>query len=289
MSRLGRLAALGAATAAYSFYEPLRYRLEHTEADIAREIPEVTILHVSDTHMNAGDRRLQAFLDDLPNRLGTVPDLILSTGDLIEDDSGIEPVIAALNRLEARWGRFYVLGSHDYYQAVSPGYTKYFTGDRSTKKARPADTDRLERGLQEKGWVSLLNRTELVDVEGGSIRLAGVDDPYIQRHRTEHIAPRTDESLAIGLVHAPDVVSQWVLNGFDLVVAGHTHGGQVRLPGFGSVVTNCSLPIGLAAGLHRVGHSWLHVSRGLGTGRFSPIRFACTPEVTLIKLVPRLT
>ena len=285
MSRLGRLAALGAATAAYSLYEPLRFRLEHTVAEIDRDIPDVTVLHVSDTHMNAGDRRLQAFLDDLPHRLGSVPDLVLATGDLIEDDSGIDPVVAWLTQLEARWGRFYVLGSHDYYQATSPGYTKYFTGDRSTKTARPADTERLEHGLQAKGWVSLLNRAEHVDVEGGSIRVGGVDDPYIQRHRTEHIEPRGDELLAIGLVHAPDVISEWVLNGFDLVVAGHTHGGQVRIPGVGSVVTNCSLPNGLSVGLHQVGNSWLHVSPGLGTGRFTPIRFACPPAVTLIKLI----
>ncbi|MEA2517702.1 MAG: uncharacterized protein QOG16_1540, partial [Actinomycetota bacterium] len=90
--------------------------------------------------------------------------------------------------------------------------------------------------------------------------------------------------LAIGLAHAPDVVSQWMLQGFDLVFTGHTHAGQVRVPGFGAVVTNSSLPTELAGGLHRVGSGWLHVSPGLGTGRFAPIRFNCRPEATLLEI-----
>jgi predicted MPP superfamily phosphohydrolase len=93
--------------------------------------------------------------------------------------------------------------------------------------------------------------------------------------------------VAIGVVHTPDVVSEWALGGYDLVLAGHTHGGQVRIPGVGAVVTNCTLPPALAAGLHRIGGAWLHVSPGLGTGRFSPIRFNCRPEATLLRLRSR--
>ena len=87
-------------------------------------------------------------------------------------------------------------------------------------------------------------------------------------------------------MHAPDVVSDFALAGFDLVLAGHTHGGQVRIPPFGALVTNSSLPPALARGLSRVGNMWLHVSPGLGTSRFSPARFACPPEATLLQLVP---
>jgi predicted MPP superfamily phosphohydrolase len=90
-------------------------------------------------------------------------------------------------------------------------------------------------------------------------------------------------------MHAPDVVSEWFLTGFDLVLAGHTHGGQVRIPGIGALVTNCSLPTALAGGLHRIHGGWLHVSPGLGTGKYSPIRFACPPEATLLHLEPART
>ena len=134
--------------------------------------------------------------------------------------------------------------------------------------------------------MSLVNRTHLLESPHGRIRLAGVDDPYIRRHNTDHIERSDDDVLAIGLVHAPDVVSEWLLAGFDLVVAGHTHGGQVRVPGIGALVSNCSLPNALAGGLHRIGPGWLHVSPGLGTSKFAPIRFACRPEATLLRLRP---
>lgn len=284
MPRWSRLAALGACAAVYSFYEPYRYRLERKVVPVARSIREVTVLHLSDTHMHPSDTRLIRFLGELPDRLGAIPDFVLATGDMIDGDSGIDPVVECMSRLDARLGRYYVLGSHDYYQAKSAGYSKYFTGNRDRASAARAATERLEEGLQESGWVSLQNRTELVESAAGTIRVAGVDDPYIYRHRTQHIETRGDEVLGLALVHAPDVVSEWALNGFDLIVAGHTHGGQVRIPGLGALVTNCTLPTELAAGLSRVGHSWLHVSRGLGTGRFAPVRFACTPETSLLTL-----
>lgn len=288
MHRKSLLAAgLGAALAGagYAFYEPYRYRLSCRDLDIASGA-RLTVLHLSDTHMSGGDGRLVRWLEALPEMLSDVPDLVLATGDLIQGDDGIGPLVAALGDIEARLGRFYVLGSHDYYQSSFQSYTKYWTARRGEIRAAPADTKRLEDGLQAGGWVSLNNRTEMIESEQGRIRLAGVDDPYLDRHSTGHIERASSDVAAIGLVHAPDVVSQWLLNGFDLVVAGHTHGGQVRLPLVGAVVTNCSLPATLASGAHRIGSGWLHVSPGLGSGRFSPIRFNCRPEATLLRLGP---
>jgi predicted MPP superfamily phosphohydrolase len=272
--------------AAYAFYEPHRYRLVSRAVSTRPGTPPLTILHLSDTHFTGRNRRLAAFLKELPDRLQEPPDLVLATGDLLEGEAGIDELVGLLARLEARLGRFYVLGSHDYFVAKGPSYSKYFTGGRPKRQPARADTPRFERGLVDKGWVSLTNRAEKIETREGIVRLTGVDDPYLRWHRTDHIMRARDDSMAIGLVHAPDVVSEWMLNGYDLVLAGHTHGGQVRIPGFGALVTNCTVPTGLASGLHRVGRGWLHVSPGLGTGRFSPIRFACLPEVTLLRLVP---
>jgi uncharacterized protein len=235
--------------------------------------------------MKPGDRLLQRFLERLPDELGAPPDLVLATGDLIEIDEGIDPLVEALGRLEAKLGRFYVLGSHDYFQSRFHAYTKYFTGRRPVN-THPADTARLEHGLQDKGWQPLVNDTATVNVEGRTLRLVGVDDPYIKRHKTDHIAREPGDAAAIGLMHAPDLVSEYALAGFDVAVAGHTHAGQVKVPGVGAVVTNCSLPAALADGLHRIGGMWLHVSPGLGTGRFSPVRFNSPPEATLLLLEP---
>ena len=270
---------------AYAFYEPFRFRLARHELRLAPGRTTPSILHISDTHLNSRDEKLMTFLSRLPEELGEVPDLVIATGDLIEGDSGIEPLIDALARLEAKLGRFYVLGSHDYYYSRRPSYTGYFGKNREPVAAQATASRELEDGLQEKGWVAVANRTEFLRTPAGRIRVAGVDDPHLSRHDTAHIETERDDALAIGLVHAPDVVSEWALAGFDVILAGHTHGGQVRIPGIGAVVTNCSLPTGLAMGPHRVGNSWLHVSPGLGNGRYSPIRFGCRPEATFLRLI----
>jgi len=282
---LGVLGA-GGALAAYALYEPHRYRLVTRDLEVRNGVPRLDILHLSDTHLGGGSRRRAKWLSELPERLGVTPDLVLATGDLIQDDSGIDLLVEVLAGLEARLGRFYVLGSHDYFQSKFQNYAKYWTGNRKLPALR-ADSDRLEQGLQAKGWLPLTNRTEFVAHEAGRIRLAGVDDPYLNRHRIGHLRTSEQDACAIGLMHTPEVVSEYSLAGFDLVLAGHTHAGQVRIPFAGAVVTNSSLPAALAGGAHRVGESWLHVSPGLGHGKFSPIRFNARPEATLLRLRPR--
>jgi predicted MPP superfamily phosphohydrolase len=273
------LALLGAA--GYALYEPYRYRLRKVDVRVPLG-PDLTVLHLSDLHMRVRDRPLRRFLGSIPERLGATPDIVVATGDLIAANEGIGPVVDALGRMEAELGRFYVLGSHDYYVSRFGSYLKYFSRDHRPVAAPRARTAELEDGLRSAGWRTLTNDTVSLSTGAGDVRIVGVDDPYLGRHRTEHIVRKSTDVLAIGVVHTPDVVSEWALAGYDLVLAGHTHGGQVRLPFVGAVVTNCSLPSALASGLHRIGGTWLHVSPGLGTGRFSPIRFNCRPEATLL-------
>jgi uncharacterized protein len=288
MGWLRRAGLAAAGTALYSLIEARHYTVSESRLSAGRLAQELTVLHISDTHLHSRQTKLVNFLEDLPARLGTTPDLVVATGDFIENDSGIELAVATLARLEAKLGRFYVLGSHDYYQSTRPGFARYLTGAPQNLKAPRADTEVLERGLQEKGWTSLLNRSVTLDHPGGKIRLSGIDDPYINRHKSDHIERVRGEALALALLHAPDVVSEWALAGFDVIFGGHTHGGQIRLPGLGAVVTNCKLPTGLASGLHRVGEMWLHVSPGLGTSHFAPVRLNCRPEATLLRIAPSL-
>jgi predicted MPP superfamily phosphohydrolase len=282
--RFLRPAAVAAtALGAYSLLEPYWYRLVTHRLQVPSTVPALNILHLSDLHLKARDRRLTAFVSGLTS---LEVDLILSTGDLIEDDSGIDPLVECFSQLKARLGRFYVLGSHDYHQSHFTSYTKYFTAGRGHLPTRKAATARLEAGLADAGWHSLTNSSENLATKWGKLQLTGVDDPYLGRHDLRVIRRHADSRVAIGLMHAPEVVSEWFLAGFDLVVAGHTHAGQVRLPFYGALVTNCALPTALAGGPHQVGNGWLHVSPGLGTGKFSPIRFNCRPEATLLTLVP---
>lgn len=278
--------ATGAVGAAYALYEPYRFRLQRHSLEGRQGSPALNILHVSDLHLTSKDSRRAGFVRSVADRLDAEPDLVFATGDLLEDDSGIEPALAALEPLTGRLGRFYVLGSHDYYQSRFKSPTQYLTGSRGSVSAPHADHERLEAGLRGQGWVALHNRTEVIAAEVGSIRVAGVDDPYLGRQRTGHIGRAKDDVFAIGLTHSPDVTSEWALAGFDLVLAGHTHGGQLRLPYFGALVTNSMLPTRLAMGPSRVGDTWLHVSPGAGTSRYTPIRFLCRPEVTLLEMGP---
>jgi predicted MPP superfamily phosphohydrolase len=280
-------ALLGAAGAgAYAFYEPFRFRIQRHRLRGRPGSASLTVLHISDAHMRGDQHRKQAFLRSLPKAIGATPDLVVATGDMIDDDSGIDPVLECMALLEARLGRFFVLGSHDYFQSKYRPPTKYFVKKSDLVVVAKTDIGRMTSSLSEQGWIDLTNRTEMLDTAEGRLRMAGVDDPYLGKERTGHIERAADEAIAIGLVHAPDVVAEWILNGFDLVVAGHTHGGQVRFPGAGALVTNSSLPTALAAGPTRVGDAWLHVSPGVGSSRFAPIRFLCRPEVTLLELRP---
>ena len=104
---------------------------------------------------------------------------------------------------------------------------------------------------------------------------------------------RSEIDVAIGVTHAPyrRVIDAMAADGMDLIVAGHTHGGQVCVPFYGALVTNCDLDTRRVKGLslHSAGGktSYLHVSAGVGTSPYAPFRFACRPEATLISLVPR--
>jgi uncharacterized protein len=282
MRFLRRAALAATAAGAYSLLEPYRYRLVTHRLETSLGTPRLKILHLSDLHLKGRDRKLAAFV----RRLGAVEDidLILATGDLIEDNSGIRPLVESFSMLKARLGCFYVLGSHDYHQSRFTSYGKYFTRRKDPLSTPRAATSELETGLGDAGWHPLTNASVRINAGWGNLQLTGVDDPYLGRHDVGVIRRDSNSTFAIGLVHAPEVISEWFLAGFDLVVAGHTHAGQVRLPLYGALVTNCSLPTALAGGAHRVGNGWLHVSPGLGTGKFSPIRFDCRPEATLLEL-----
>ncbi len=144
----------------------------------------------------------------------------------------------------------------------------------------------LDQGLTAAGWVDLNNSTGRLVAAGWEIDARGVDDPHIKRDDyaavTGPFAP--DAMLRLGVTHAPyrRVLDPMAADGADLILAGHTHGGQICVPGFGALVTNCDVPRTQASGLSGWHGSALNVSAGLGTNPFTPIRLACRPEATLL-------
>jgi predicted MPP superfamily phosphohydrolase len=159
------------------------------------------------------------------------------------------------------------------------------------------ETERLVGGFTSAGWLDLNNRQGRAVIKGTSINFVGVDDAHDGLDRLDSI-PRKDAlasgaDLVIGVSHAPylRVIDAMGDAGVDLLFAGHTHGGQVCIPGFGALVTNCDLPRKNAKGIS----SWdvagktmiLNVVAGLGHSIFAPVRFACRPEVRLLTLLPK--
>jgi predicted MPP superfamily phosphohydrolase len=157
----------------------------------------------------------------------------------------------------------------------------------------------LGAGLEAAGWMNANNRRGRVKAGDFDIEVAGVHDSHINRDRYDAVAGPADPAadLRLGVMHSPEpsVMDRFVADGFDLLLAGHTHGGQICLPGLGTLVTNCGIDRTRARGLHQhpAGpgprqRAFLHVSAGLGTSPTSPVRLACRPEATLLTLVPRI-
>jgi predicted MPP superfamily phosphohydrolase len=285
----GAVTVAGAACVGYGILverDWYRLRRERVEALDPGQAP-LTVLHLSDLHMTTSDARRVAFLE----RLAAEPvDLVVLTGDMLGEPAGLGPVLDALGRFRPRLGAVAVLGSNDYWAPRFRNPLTYFMGPSSRRgRSSPRNPWReLVDGLEARGWTVLSNRRGQL----GDIELAGLDDPHIRRDDPATAVPANGDArprLRLGVVHSPyrRALDAFAGNGYDLVLAGHTHGGQVCLPGVGALVTNCDLPRDRVRGLSRWGSSWLHVSAGLGTSKYAPFRFACRPEASLLTVVSR--
>jgi predicted MPP superfamily phosphohydrolase len=241
-----------------------------------------SLLHLSDLHLRRSNRAMQRFLRSLEPG-----DVTVLTGDLIGNPDAVEAVVEALRPLRGRIASLFVLGSNDYYAPRFPRYWDYFIAGRSRGRiARPGRGRELIRLLEEDGWVHLRNARTTVAADGWRFEVIGMDDPHIYRHDLR-IAPRRDpEALGVAVIHSPDPAPELAALGYRLILAGHTHGGQVRFPLIGAILTNSQLPNRLAMGLVSLPPAVLHVSPGMGTGKFAPFRFLCRPEATVLELVP---
>lgn len=294
MNRLGSAmvgaAALAVAGTAYSAgIEVRRWTLRQSTLPVLPVgAAPLRILHISDLHMTPNQRSKQRWLAGL---VDLEPDLVVNTGDNLAHPQAVPAVLRALQPLMTLPG-VYVFGNNDYYGPKPKNPAHYLM--RTGKKIRgaPLPWADLRAAFSEHGWLDLSNTRRELTVAGRRVALAGVDDPHLRRDRYQRIAGSADRSadLRLGLTHSPEprVLDAFAADGYDLVLAGHTHGGQLRLPGYGAIVTNCGLDRSRARGASRWGaHTWLHVSAGLGTSPYAPVRFACPPEATLLTLTAR--
>lgn len=297
---LGAVGAAGAAAAVWGIgIERYLFTVrEATASALAPGSAPIRVLHVSDAHMAPWQHRKQDWLASLAQ---LEPDLIVNTGDNLGHRDGLDGIRRAFEPLAGIPGVF-VHGSNDVNGPSPRNPLRYFSGP-SQRHREPTllDTDAMDAFFtDELGWKSLNNTAQRMTVAGNPVDLFGVSDAHRDWDRLEDLPAAIDGlgrrdagRSVIGVTHAP---YQRVLNGFvdlgaDAVFGGHTHGGQVCLPGYGALVANCDIPLKQAKGLSTWSHGArtvpLNVSAGCGHSIYAPVRFACRPEATLLTLTAR--
>lgn len=318
---LGTGASLAGAGAAYATWvEPRWFVLRRVDVPcLPAGAGPLRVLHVSDLHLVPGQRSKRAWVRRL---VDLHPDLVVDTGDNLAAPDAVPALVEAFDGLLDVPGAF-VLGSNDYFApepknplrylndshdsptgAVRTGTGPHTPGPSGSSEPERLPTQDLVDNLTGRGWVDLTNARARLDVAGVRLELVGVDDPHVAYDDYDAVAgPAADDvALTIGVTHAPylrvlDAMSE---DGAGLLIAGHTHGGQLRIPGYGALVTNCDLDTSRVAGLSRwwpgagatpssqapPGAAWLHVSAGLGGSPYTPFRFCCRPGATLMTLLP---
>lgn len=302
------LAALGAAALGAFAWGAL---VERNRFTVRRETVPVldpggrplTVLHLSDLHMAPWQQAKQDWIRGLAVE---EPDLVVVTGDSLGHERGIEGIEYALEPFNGIPGVF-VHGSNDYFGPALKNPFGYFR-DRSEQPPDPMtlDTRRLESFFESLGWLDLNNTARAMSIKGSRLEFVGVNDAHRGWDRLDLLPGAMDElrenvgweddrtgpePVTIGLTHAPyqRVLNSFVNYGADVIFAGHTHGGQVQVPGFGALVTNSDLPREMARGLHlwhhALGAAYLEVSAGIGTSIYAPVRFSCPPEAVVVTLI----
>ncbi|WP_025133168.1 metallophosphoesterase [Leucobacter sp. PH1c] len=302
MARTARPAAvaLGAAAAGVTLWATVIERRlftvrRHTLPLLPAGATPIRILQLSDLHLAPWQSRK---IDWVRSLAELRPDLVVLTGDLMGHLEARHALIHALKPLAEAAPTVFVHGSNDYYGPRFKNPVKYLL-EPSRLSTREPDIDNaaLTTSLTGIGAIDLNNTATRIEVQGTAIELLGLNDPHIRyddvaamRAALGELPEGESEALRLGVVHAPyqEALGELLRDDAELILAGHTHGGQVRVPGVGAMTSNCDLPTGQARGLsvwydaHRA--AYLNVSAGLGNSIYAPVRFACRPEASLLTL-----
>lgn len=300
LTALAAVGAVGVGAAVWGVgIERYLFTVRRHELRILPEDAEpVRVLHISDAHMAPWQHRKQAWIASLA---ALRPDFVVNTGDNMGHADGLEGLRRAYAPLRGIPGVF-VHGSNDHAAPAPRNPLKYFSGPSKIKHApEPLDTGALDAHLTDDlGWRDLNNTATTIDAAGLHIAAFGVSDAHRDWDRLEVLPGAlasldlSDVALTLGVTHAPyqRVLNDFIDLGADAIFAGHTHGGQVRIPGSPkALVANCDIPLDQARGLSTWSHGGrtvpLNVSAGIGHSIYAPVRFGCRPEASLLTLLPR--
>lgn len=303
---MAAVASLGiaAAVAVYAAaIERRAYRVRReTVAILAPGAAPIRVLHISDLHLAAWQSDKIEWVRSLA---ALKPDLIVNTGDNLGHVDALSAITEAFMAFDGVPGVF-VHGSNDYFAPTLKNPLSYLRGPSrgETETAVRLDTEGLEALMRDRlGWHSLNNEVAQLTINGSILEFMGTADAHRGWDRLDRLPvlvdalreldddDTDDPAVMIGVTHAPyqRVLDSFTTQNADIIFAGHTHGGQVCVPGFGALVTNCDLPRDRARGLslwyHAQKASFLNVSAGIGTSIYAPVRLACPPEAVLVTLV----
>ena len=293
------LGALGVGAALYAWWESTAVEVsEHrlSVPDLPPGLEGLRILHVSDTHFPADGDSVGRFLE----RVWPLDyDLVCCTGDYVETSAGWDSAADALTQLQAPFGVYATLGAHDYCQPVRTlDEWVSFNMDRVLGSPRRfVNPQPFVERLESAGIVVLRNEWRSLEIGGELVRLGGAGDDSARMARLESAVPPPLDwpsgrpgGFSLLLTHAPDAalrLPKQAAGGPSLVLCGHTHGGQIRVPGWGAPLRHSRLVSRRQAdGVFDVGGTQVVVSRGFGTAHV-PLRFACRPEIGLLTLTGR--
>ena len=252
------------------------------------------ILHIGDMHLVHGDRGKVDFVRSLAS---LQPDFVINTGDCPGGLDAVDDVIDAVEPLLEIPGVF-VPGSNDFYGPRPANPLRYLRApsdiDSIEELRQTIDVKTIFKAFTEYGqWHRAGNRSLVLSARQDlTLHFAGTHDAHMQADAWPGFGESASGAhLRIAVTHAPyrRVLDAAIADGADLVFAGHTHGGQVALPHYGAIVTNCDLPTGLAAALFdwRAGGNTgtVNVTAGIGTSPTMPLRTFCPPEAVVVDLV----
>ncbi len=235
------------------------------------------ILHLSDLHLSAPESHKIEFLQRITD---ADYDLIVFTGDIFENYTGTQYAKDLITR-KPRLGAFAVLGNHDYYNYTWFNKTVGRVNRSFRHPRHKRDVTPLIHALSESGITVLRNSSRMFDAEHTC--LIGIDYPGITQEELSALTAQAPEGyLILSLLHVPKRLQQLPQAGVHLAFAGHTHGGQIRIPGIGALITDSELPRREASGLVRREDTIIHVSRGLSADPKTNFRLFCPPAATII-------
>ncbi|MFH1445578.1 MAG: metallophosphoesterase [Nanoarchaeota archaeon] len=257
-----------------------------------KDLNNIKILHIGDLHLSGKNSRIESFISRLSKE---DVDFLFITGDVIDNDKAVPWACKYLKKLKPKYGSWLCLGNHDEHDL---DLRNFFAFHKMRKRLKANNIDSFVSSMKNIGIKPLLNETEDVVIGKTKVSIAGIVIPFgIDRHRpndpffkeslrrlSDFFAEKKNEDFNIVLTHLPDMVETIENIHGDLYLAGHTHGGQVRLPFIGPLFAFSKIQKRYDRGMFKLENSYLNVTAGLGQSRETPIRLFCPPEATIITL-----